>query len=209
MGSMVDVMKQVLVCKKCDQQITDPVQIFDIEDPNLPTDVITTDYESVTKRGFVIKSEQSIMAIRLPVFEKKVRAKFGDDPTKTRTFQLKQILHQRFKKWDEDVYNYAWYELLHNAINGRPTDDYPLAYKLHFAPQYWIEPDDIVDSLSLINEEREYELEDGFCCAPSGFFGPNTWCHCGETIGTSCLDCNAPQLFIPDMEKTKWQNVKS
>jgi len=202
---MGEVVKQVLVCKNCDQQITDPVQIYDRDDAELPADVIKTDFEAVTKEGVVVKSDQSIMELRLSVFKRKIEEKYEGDPTDKKTFQLKQVLHKRFKKWDKDVYNFSWFELLKNAVDGKPTNDYPLAFKLHFVPQYWIEPYDLADSLFSMNEEREYELEDGFCCAPSGFFGPNTWCHCGETIGTSCLDCNAPRFFIPDMEKTEWR----
>lgn len=71
-------------------------------------------------------------------------------------------------------------------------------------PQYWMNVDDLLEEFELDDDN----VEDQFCCGPSGLYGLNTLCTCGQHIGTQCLECCSPEAFIPDNEKTRWQNVK-
>jgi len=72
-------------------------------------------------------------------------------------------------------------------------------------PQYWMNLEDLTEDFELY----ESNVEDQFCCGPSGLYGLNTLCSCGQKIGTQCLECCSPEAFIPDNKSTKWQSVKS
>ncbi len=72
----------------------------------------------------------------------------------------------------------------------------------------WINLKDIKESVETI--DLRHAKYDYGCCGLDGWItGPNRLCSCGEFVGTEFSDCETIHAFIPDNEKTKWQNVKS
>lgn len=72
----------------------------------------------------------------------------------------------------------------------------------------WINLNDIQNSVETI--DVKHNSHDYGCCGLNGWMtGPNRLCICGELVGTEFSDCDTIHAFIPDNEKTKWQNVKS
>jgi hypothetical protein len=80
----------------------------------------------------------------------------------------------------------------------------PKAY-LDFTPQYWMRLDDILSEVGKIEDDRVWQG----CCGPSGDYGPNRKCRCGEPVGSERNDCWTPKVFVPDPKATRWQNEKS
>ena len=76
---------------------------------------------------------------------------------------------------------------------------------LDFAPCYLIRLDDLLDTVGLTSDPHRLNG----CCGLDGCDGPNRICECEAFVGTEKSDCWTPMVFIPDNEKTKWQNVKS
>ena len=72
--------------------------------------------------------------------------------------------------------------------------------RLEFAPQYWLNPEDLIPSTLLTKSRRA-----GGCCGMSGIDGPNQACRCGAEAGTLRTDCWTPLMFIPEPETTEWR----
>ena len=72
----------------------------------------------------------------------------------------------------------------------------------------WINLKDLQKSVETI--DLRHAKYDYGCCGLDGWrTGPNRLCICGEFVGTEFSDCDTIHAFVPDNEKTKWQNVKS
>lgn len=71
---------------------------------------------------------------------------------------------------------------------------------LEFAPQYWLNPEDIDET---VRNTRDPHRLNG-CCGLDGCDGPNQICGCGAQIGTLRTDCWTPHLFVPDPTTTNW-----
>lgn len=69
---------------------------------------------------------------------------------------------------------------------------------LNFAPQYWLNPDDVIT----VKQGGSRRAETG-CCGPTGLDGPNRACaNCSALIGTLQADCSTPIVFIPKATAT-------
>lgn len=72
---------------------------------------------------------------------------------------------------------------------------------LDFVPQYWLNPDDMADTVRDPVGKRGL----GGCCGPTGLDGPNQACgRCQALVGTLQDDCSTPRVFIPDPKTTTW-----
>jgi len=72
--------------------------------------------------------------------------------------------------------------------------------RLEFTPQYWLNPDDLTDAVSLTGDWKRL----GGCCDEAGMNGPNQVCACGAEIGTVQRDCYQARVFIPAPHATDW-----
>ena len=195
-------MKQVLVCNNCDAIASKPLVTLEVNENYLSGFDFSTRAE-IVEVGKRLRSEKSMIEARFNYFKEEVRA----------------IENTRSKSWIAKMKNTIWpsshskfcienFNTLSAAIAGKAYDQWsPKAFMLHFSPQDWLDPDDML-SFNL-DDDIYFEWEDGVCCGPTGFFGPNFKCECGNYLGTLCLECNAPEVFIPDPKSTKWQTVKA
>lgn len=71
---------------------------------------------------------------------------------------------------------------------------------LEFAPQYWVNPDDLAEKVCNTTDARRLNG----CCGLDGCDGPNQICSCGAAVGTLRTDCWTPLVFIPDPGSTYW-----
>ena len=72
-------------------------------------------------------------------------------------------------------------------------------HALDFAPQYWLNPDDVAETV------RDGKRGLNGCCGPTGLDGPNQLCRrCKASVGTLQDDCITPRVFIPDPAATTW-----
>lgn len=71
---------------------------------------------------------------------------------------------------------------------------------LEFAPQYWLNPEDLDGN---VHNTRDARRLNG-CCGLDGCDGPNQIGRCGTEVGTLRTDCWTPLVFIPDPGKTNW-----
>jgi hypothetical protein len=71
---------------------------------------------------------------------------------------------------------------------------------LNFVPQYWLNPADLTDVVTIL---RGRGRSHG-CCGITGFDGPNQLCRCKAEIGTLQDDCMTPKVFIPEPDATEW-----
>jgi len=199
-------MKQILHCARCDFAISTKVTpVFvtkDISD-RLPIGL----NKPLAKNGTCLKSNKSLIEVRYDFFKDKALQSDGKTIGGWMTVAKKRLASLGYS--DQQVLDLNWLDTLEKALAGKGNKWAPKAYMLNFAPQDWLNLANIKDELSKFNEAFEYELEDNYCCGPTGFYGPNFKCKCGNYIGTVCDECNAPEVFVPDPKETKWQNVKS
>lgn len=71
---------------------------------------------------------------------------------------------------------------------------------LEFAPQYWLNPEDLNGKVCNTSNARRLNG----CCGLDGCDGPNQVCQCGADVGTLRTDCWTPLVFIPDPRSTNW-----
>lgn len=71
---------------------------------------------------------------------------------------------------------------------------------LEFAPQHWLNPDDLNEAVRLTGDDRRLNG----CCGIAGLDGPNQLCRCGAEVGTVRTDCWTPLVFIPVPDATLW-----
>ncbi|SEI66063.1 hypothetical protein SAMN05518849_101460 [Sphingobium sp. AP50] len=74
---------------------------------------------------------------------------------------------------------------------------------LSFVPQYWLNPNDLADTVS---DSADSRLTAG-CCGVAGFNGPNQICRCKAVIGTLHDDCMWPSFFIPEPATTTMRDM--
>ena len=86
----------------------------------------------------------------------------------------------------------SW-EPIERAIQGPPS-------QLEFTPQYWLNPDDLTDAVSLTDNWKRLQG----CCDVGGTNGPNQVCACGAEVGTVQRDCYQARVFIPAPDTTSW-----
>ena len=75
-------------------------------------------------------------------------------------------------------------------------------HPLHFNPQFYINLDDVSNSVL----RNQYWIEG--CCGAGVSKKPNRICKCGEAVGYELSECFTEHVFIPNNETTKWQSVK-
>lgn len=75
-------------------------------------------------------------------------------------------------------------------------------HQLHFAPQYWLNPDDLTEVVKDTHDRKRQ----GGCCGETGMNGPNKICRCGADVGTWQDDCMTPKVFIPEPSATEWRD---
>lgn len=76
---------------------------------------------------------------------------------------------------------------------------------LQFAPQYWLNPADVVGRVEDVKNGRRLNG----CCGPSGHGGPNQRCvQCKEEVGTLMADCWTDHVFVPEPGQTYWMEMK-
>lgn len=85
------------------------------------------------------------------------------------------------------------YEPIELSYGDRPA-------LLEFAPQYWLNPDDLTDAVRLTKNAGRLNG----CCGLDGCDGPNQLCRCGVEVGTLRTDCWTPRVFIPAPDATHW-----
>lgn len=73
-------------------------------------------------------------------------------------------------------------------------------HPLHFAPQYWLNPDDLTRAV----RDTPVKGRLGGCCGVTGLNGPNQVCECRAEVGTLQDGCMTPRVFIPEPEATNW-----
>jgi hypothetical protein len=71
---------------------------------------------------------------------------------------------------------------------------------LEFAPQYWLNPEDLDGEVRNTPDVRRLNG----CCGLDGCDGPNQVCQCGADVGTLRTDCWTPLVFIPDPGSINW-----
>lgn len=188
-------MKQILVCKNCERVLSAPLEICAQSKETLASIDISS-RDDLVPVGFCYKAQTSFIEMRYNYFREKTK---DIKPSK-----IKKLI-SKFGYSDENRFYIENYESMKHAMAGTSELKWaPKAYMLNFTPQDWLNVEDLLN----YDEDHEDEIEHGYCCGPTGFFGPNYKCQCGTHIGTICLECNAPSVFIPSSEKTKWQNVK-
>lgn len=111
----------------------------------------------------------------------------GKDPAVTKPeVRNQQPLVERgigFKSWEPQRWIYT--------EPGHP---------LHFAPQYWLNPEDLTDAI----RDSPDRSRIGGCCGEAGISGPNKICRCKAEVGTLQTDCFTPRVFIPESSTTSW-----
>jgi len=101
----------------------------------------------------------------------------------------------------------------------RPVTDRGTAYKswdplvislgepnpLGFAPQFWLNPDDVDDFTEPVKDICRLSG----CCGLSGHFGPNMGCKsCKAEVGTKMTDCWTPYLFVAHPDGTELREIE-
>ncbi|UKK86148.1 hypothetical protein L7H23_08645 [Sphingopyxis sp. BSN-002] len=76
---------------------------------------------------------------------------------------------------------------------------------LEYAPQYWLNPDDLDGQVRDTPDARRLNG----CCGLDGCDGPNQVCRCGAEVGTLRTDCWTPHVFVPDPANTNWIEEES
>ncbi|NML08516.1 hypothetical protein [Sphingomonas sp. G-3-2-10] len=101
--------------------------------------------------------------------------------------------HEPEKPLSDPGTAYKSYEPIERSYSDQPA-------RLEFAPQYWINPEDLDKS---VRWTRKRKRMDG-CCGVAGANGPNKLCACGAEIGTHRTDCWTSRVFIPEPAATYW-----
>ena len=194
-------MKQVLVCRNCQAVLSRPVEAVTLSDAQISKFDFAGGGE-ITNTGTVFRTQKSFIEARYEFFKRRLGPTEADLSKHWLT-----ILRRKLIESDDRRFIRENFECMAQAIEGKEGDEWsPKAYMLHFAPQDWI---NVEDMIGFETDQGLYEeWEDGCCCGPTGFFGLNYKCHCDEFIGTICLECNAPSVFIPDPEFTSWIGSK-
>lgn len=91
---------------------------------------------------------------------------------------------------------YKSYEPIERSYGAEPAP-------LEFAPQYWINPADLLPKVRMTKRRKRL----GGCCGESGSNGPNQRCGCGAEVGTLRADCWTPYVFIPEPGATEWREL--
>ena len=200
-------MKQVLVCKNCGEAISHAVAI--VEGNSGISRALTTYLpDPLVKAGECLRSDKSIIHTRYDFTKNRVQN--SKENILGNWVAAAKIRLARFGFNDQQVMDLNLLAEFELALSGKLGSKWsPKAYLLHYAPQDWMNMDDLRNDLLDHNDEFLEEVESGYCCGPTGLFGPNFKCFCGIFVGTQCIECNIPEVFIPDPKETKWQNVKS
>ena len=173
-------MKQVLVCMLCDEVVSDPIEVYDSSMEKCPDAIFDLYGSTISKPGFGFLSKISFVAAM-------ELTDFASEKVQTDARNL-LTLEKAATDWDETKFT-----------------NFP---HLTFAPQHWLNPEAILD-------KNKASVKEGtgnwwpYCCGPLGDVESNTYCiSCDSMIGTSCLECTIPNVFIPDPSKTKWRDAR-
>ena len=85
------------------------------------------------------------------------------------------------------------------------SGDNAAIWPLQFAPQFWLNLDDVSTTTKQIGGVRRLIG----CCGVSGLDGPNRGCvKCGTEVGTEQSDCFTPLIFVPEPENTEFRKTE-
>lgn len=196
---MVDGVKQVLACENCDEFISTPVHVQNTTTKIL--DELRFGFrDDLVPDGICYVSSKSLIELSYEHYKDKVRN--TQELVGNWAFAAKKRL-AKIEYSDSQTIDLNWVDTFEIALSGPNGNVYaPKAYMLHFTPQCWMNTGDLI----YYQDDHIDEFEHGYCCGPTGFYGPNFKCVCEAYIGTICLECNAPEVFIPDPKTTYWKN---